>query len=318
MIVSLLTAIVGVILTAIQALLIHLQDTSLCQDEGCRIVDAMTTVDPLYFNLAGLAFFLVISFGLSRARRGSENWRRLVSLLLIAALAAEGVLLSFQTVVAQAYCSYCLIILALLLVINLFLGLKQMAKALLVFGSVLLAFASLDFSASADNNDSLQEGTLAHFQPSGATHHFYLFFSSTCNHCETIIEELTGSNHCAVSFNPIDTITSFTFPGATFTEGYRPQVNRAFLKKLEVLEVPVLLERTDETITIIRGETAIRDHLRKQCGLSAATPLPTQSLSGQSSLSPPLLPPAEDGCSILSDCEEPPETSAAPPATATP
>jgi hypothetical protein len=303
MILSLLLAIAGAIVTAIQVVLLHLQGSGICLDEGCRIVDSMTTVEPLYFNLAGLGFFLIVAFGLAQARRGSDAWRGFVSLLLLAALAAEAVLLSFQMDIAQIYCSYCLAILSLIALCNLFLGLKQLAKGIIIFSSVMLAFASLDFGAAGDRSISLDNGTMARFEPgTNSEHQYVLFFSSTCNHCETIIEEMETSSRCAIAFNPVDTITTFTFPGVHFTSGYRPQINRDFLKKLDITEVPVLLSREAERITIVRGENGIRDFLRKQC--AAAEPLqPPPTRIGQSTLSDLPLPPQDDGCSILSDCE---------------
>jgi hypothetical protein len=303
MILSLLIAIAGAIVTAIQVVLLHLQGSGICIDEGCQIVDSMTTVEPLYFNLAGLGFFLIVAFGLVRARQGSDAWRGFVSLLLLAALAAEAVLLSFQMEIAQIYCSYCLAILSLVALCNLFLGLKQLAKGVVIFSSVMLACASLDFGAGGDRSISLDKGTMARFEPGAdSEHHYVLFFSSTCNHCETIIEEMESSSRCTIAFNPVDTITTFTFPGVNFTPGYRPQINRDFLKKLDITEVPVLLSREAEKITIVRGENAIRTFLRKQC-VADEPQQPPPTRIGQSTQSDLPLLPEDDGCSILSDCE---------------
>jgi hypothetical protein len=303
MILSLLLAIAGAIVTATQVVLVLFQGSGICHTEGCRIVDSMTSVEPVYFNLAGLGFFLIVAFGLARARRGSDGWRDFVSLLLLAALAAEAVLLYFQMEIARIYCSYCLIILSLVALGNLFLGLKQLVKGIVIFSAVMLACASLDFGAGEDRSISLDNGTMARFEPGpDAEHHYILFFSSTCNHCETIIEEMEASTRCAIAFNPVDTITTFSFPGVHFTEGYRPRINRDFLKKLDITEVPVLLSREADTVTIVRGENPIRAFLREQCA-AAEPPQPSPTQTGQSTLSELPLPPQDDGCSILSDCE---------------
>lgn len=308
MILSLLAAIAGVVLIAIQVLLLQFQESGICLDEGCQIIDNLTTIDPVYFNLVGLVFFLIVCFGLIRARRGSESWRHMVGVLLLAGLAAEAVLLSFQSFVVQLYCTYCLIVLGLIVLTNVFLGLKQIAKGIIVFSSVMLAFASLDFGSEAPGTDSLSAGTLARFEPAGVKRHYLLFFSSTCNHCETIIEELENSSACAIHFNPVDTITSFTFPGVVFTDNYRPQINRNFLKNLDITEVPVLLSREQEAITIIKGEAAIRAYLRQQCAEEQPDSMPASASNGQSTFTWPV-PVPDDGCSILSDCDEPPGTS---------
>ncbi len=318
MIVSLLAAVAGAMLTGTQVVLLLLERTGICLNDGCAIVDNLTTVDPIYFNLAGLLFFLVVWFGLLRARRGSDHWRRLICVLLLAALAAEAVLLSFQIFVAKAFCSYCLIILGLIVLCTIFLGLKQTVKGAIIFSAVMLTFAGLDFRPESTGTDNLSAGTMATFKPESANNHYTLFFSSTCNHCETIIEELRHSTSCAIAFNPVDTITSFRFPGAMFTDGYQPLINRHFLRKLDLDEVPVLLSRTRDAITIITGEAAIRNYLREQCDKAPARAFQPTARDGHTSVPPAWsLPTTDDGCSILSDCDAPAGLSSPeePPAT---
>lgn len=312
MILSLLAAVAGVALTAVQTLLIYLQKSGLCLNEGCQVVDSMTMVEPLYFNIAGLTFFLIISFGLLRVRNGSTGWQQPISLLLLAGLAAEAVLLSFQIHVVGIYCSYCVIILGLVVAANVFLGLRQVFKGFLIFSAVMIAFTALDFNADTSANAPLTEGTMARFAPDGATRDYVLFFSSDCTHCETVLGTLGKTADCAISFNPVDTITRFSLAGATFTDSYRPQINRDFLKRLDIATVPVLLSREQDMITIVKGETAIRSYLAGQCVKPPSLPT-NQALTGQSTDTTDWQRPIpDDGCSILEDCEQKSASPAGP------
>lgn len=307
MFVSLLAALIGFLLTGFQALLIYYQGEGLCFNDGCRVIDSLTTVDPLIFNLAGFSFFLLVLIGISRARKGSDLWMRFVSLLLLAGLAAEGVLLAFQLLVSQLFCSYCLIILGLVVVANAFLGLKQLFKSIFILGAVLLASFSLDYRSVTTGMVPLESGTMARRQPTDATHQLYLFFSSSCSHCETVLQSLQSSTACAINFNPIEPITSFSFPEATATGGYRHEVNLRFLKTVGIEKIPVLLDKTDSTMTLVHGEQAISQFIEQNCFL------PDSSMTGQSagstmtggqSTNLPLPKPTEDGCSITEECQE--------------
>ncbi|MCA1764720.1 MAG: hypothetical protein LC633_00430 [Desulfobulbaceae bacterium] len=104
------TALLGCIITAAQIAVILFKGEAFCLNQGCRIVENLTTIPPVYFNLAGLVYFLVI-FAAARPTAGRPrpgfDW---LSTLLLAGLAAEGMLISYQLVVAQTFCAYCLII----------------------------------------------------------------------------------------------------------------------------------------------------------------------------------------------------------------
>ena len=309
MIFSFLAALIGTLLTGAQDLFIHYQGEGICFNHGCRVVDSLTTVDPLLFNIAGFIFFLLVTIGLNQARKGSDLWKRFVSLILLAALAAEGILLAFQILVSQVFCSYCLIILTLIVLANIFLGPKQIFKGMVIFGAVLLASFSLDYRSINAGLEPLESGTMARYQPADSTapgRRLFLFFSSSCTHCENVIEGLQDNRACTINFNPVDRIDSFSFPGAVATDGYNHKVNLRYLKQFGIEEIPVLAEQTESSITLVQGEQEISRFLRQQCGQAAgpATDQGTDILSGaQSSEIAPLLP-GNDGCSIAEDCEE--------------
>ncbi len=307
MLVSFLAAALGFILTGTQAVLIYLDGSGICLNEGCEIVDRLTRIAPIYFNIFGFFFFLVVSFGLSRARKGSDIWKRFVSLLLLAALAAEGVLFSFQLFITEVYCSYCLIILALVFTCNLFMGLKHLFKGVVIFTTIFVVMASLNFDAIQKPKTTLDGGTLARIGASSADRQLYLFFSSSCPYCENVIEAIKGNNHCAISFNPIDTIASFSFPGATMSTPYNPEINRVYLENLGIRGVPVFLEKRPDSLRLLRGESAIKEYLELNCSpspvgqTSLSTYLPDQT-SSAATMS--VLPPA-DSCLSTEPCEEP-------------
>lgn len=213
MLIGFFSALIGCLLTGVQTLLIYIQGEGVCFNEGCKIVDSLTLVDPLYFNLAGFIFFLLAATGLNRARKGSNLWLRFTSLLLLAGLAAEAVLLAFQILISQVLCSYCLIILSLIVLANLFLGLKQTFKGLVIFSAVLIASFSLDYYGGVIKPQPLDQGTMARYQPEKFDKRFYLFISSSCSHCQTLLTSLEQNPTCAVDFNPVDTYGAFPFPG---------------------------------------------------------------------------------------------------------
>ncbi len=303
MLIGFFSALIGCLLTGVQALLIYIQGEGVCFNEGCRIVDSLTLVDPLYFNLAGFIFFLIVATGFSQARKGSNLWLRFTSLLLLAGLAAEAVLLAFQILISQVLCSYCLIILSLIVLANLFLGLKQMFKGLVIFSAVLIVSFSLDYHGGLVKPEPLDQGTMARYQPEKFNKRFYLFVSSSCSHCQSLLSSLEQNPNCAVDFNPVDTYGAFSFPGAEPVAGYQPKINLTFLKKMGISEVPVLFDQQGTTMTLIRGEQAIKSFIDQQCR-PALPQIGLQSSEQLSSNYPLPIPVEEDGCSIEQDCEE--------------
>ena len=310
MLVSFFCALIGFLITGVQSVLIYVQGEGVCFNGGCRIVDSLTLVDPLYFNLAGCFFFLLAAIGLSRARKGSTLWQRFTSLLLLSGLAAEAVLLTFQIIISQVLCSYCLIILALVILANMFMGLKQFFKGIFIFSAVLIASFSLDYHSGVATPQPLERGTMARHQAENGNTRFYLFISSRCTHCQSVLDSLKRNPECGVSFNPVDRYDGFSYPGAETTAGYEPRINLLFLKKLGIAEVPVLLDQQGAATTLIRGAEAITAYIDRQCvPRLPEAPNPQQSSEQMSSMSTSgftlPLPGAEDGCKIEEDCEEP-------------
>ncbi len=302
---TLLLSLLSSLLTATQVLFILFSGDGLCFSNGCRIVDSLTTVPPLAFNLMGLLFFQAIFWGVWLDRRATGRFMPAVKILLLAGMASEGVLVAFQYYITETFCAYCLVVFACIVLLNITLGFRQIASGLLIFAAVLMAFSSLQFynPLSQSEEGTLEKGTYGLRPASGTGPQLFLFFSSSCLHCENIIETLSRRNACTIRFQPVDEIRDLDFPGLQKSPVSSFAVNRKFLKTLGLEEVPVLLARDAGGIQIRKGEGPIRDYLDRNCPESQ----PAGSVdSGSSTFGGGLSPnEREDGsCSVFEDCEE--------------
>jgi len=269
-------------LTAVQAFSIYIKGQTLCFNSGCAIVDSLTTVSPLYFNIAGILFFQTLFWCLLWGRDGSEHWHKIARLLLLAGLCAEAVLIFFQYSIAMAFCSYCLCVFAFIVLLNILSGPRQVLRGIVLFSAVLTACFSLQFrSAAGSSGVSLDAGSMAMVAGDRKEVKIYLFFSSTCAHCEKIIETLREENNCTVRFNPVERIEKFSFPGIeSFTE-YEPEINLNFMNSLSLTEIPLLVAIEQHNTLILRGEKQIREYLSQNCRQTKV-----EDFSGSSSIAP--------------------------------
>ena len=241
-----------------------------CLNEGCRVAEKLTVIPPLFINLAGLLYFLVL-FGIGRlSLSGSYNSLGLLSLLLLLGLAVEGVLLSYQLFVIRTFCSYCLVIFFFVVVLNLIRGWQQIRIAIPLFAAILASFAALNFnpaSVLALRNETFASGTYAVKKCAEPTKKLYFFFSSNCPHCKNVLSVLENCNICEFSFNPVDENQVLTMPGIEYTRSYSPTLNRAILSMLAIDTIPVLLEQNRDGLTFIRGEDSIIRYVNRECSL---------------------------------------------------
>src|SRR5512133_470578 len=94
-------ALLARLLIAVQMGYILYQGSPYCLNDGCKVVEQLTRVSPLVFNLVGLFFFQAVYWGLRSSRYELRQVPQVIKTLLFAALAVEGVLLSFQYLVAH-------------------------------------------------------------------------------------------------------------------------------------------------------------------------------------------------------------------------
>lgn len=306
-------ALFGCIITLVQSVLLFREREGICFNSGCEVVDSLTTVPPLFINLGGFLFFLVVFLGLWLAR---NDRRRLnyVKALLLAGLAAEGVLFSFQHFVAQTFCSYCLIVLGVVVLINLLTGIRQIVTGAIVFAAVVAGFSALQFApAGGDPLARLERGTFAVLEAEdreGAMandrdeeERRYFFFSSTCQYCEEVLETIQGGSECVIRFNPIDTITDFAVSNVV-RQAHDVRVNRVFLQSLGLKKIPVLLLSRQSGFQVISGAKGIQEYLEQHCGVGGNTFEAIQQSSISQSSVPDFLPSADEACSVDLDCEE--------------
>jgi uncharacterized membrane protein len=297
-------ALVGSIITLVQALLIAYNQETICFNSGCAVVDSLTTVDPIFINLGGFFFFQIIFWGIWFARRKHERLRY-VKVFLLAGIAVEGVLVSFQFFIAQVFCSYCLLILAIIVLLNFLVGLRHFIAGSIIFFAVLTGFASLQFAGT--NNQSIEHidaGTFATLQGAEVEKR-YLFFSSTCKYCEEVIVSLKEGSECGVRFNPIDEIINFSLTNADLRGLYEPKINRTIMRSLGLEQVPALLILRDSGFEVINGAGAIQRYLDDNCRVSSPQVLPGEmsGLSGSSGYETII--PVDESCKVAADCEDP-------------
>lgn len=305
---SLVIALAGSLLTLAQIILLESGLDGICFSGGCEIVDSQTTIPPVFFNFFGLVFFQAVFWAVWAGRK-SKELQFYVRLLLLAGLAAEGVLVSFQYVVVEAFCAYCLIVLSLIVLLNLLQGLHHAVTGVAIFVSVVIAFSTLQFKTTTSESivtgiNDLEKGAYATLPGEEKNPKLVLFFSSTCPHCERVIESMQQGTACTVNFNPVSKVTKFPLTTVIPNEHYDIAINRAFMTSLGQTGIPVLLVEHQRQLQLLSGASAIMNYLDKSCRLPSATPQSRQSLNIFEPNSEFILQTQDDSCSDDVDCEE--------------
>ncbi len=254
-------------ITGLQTLLILTGRSTLCLSEGCHIVEKLTVVSPLYLNLGGLIYFLAVFWALrSKPDRaaGRLDWS---ALLLLAGMAADSVLLSYQIFVARTVCIYCLFIFTIVLTLNLLHGFRQSVGALAVSSAVLVSFLVLFFlpTGITPRNFALDQGVYAVRTCSQPTKQIYLIFSDDCRHCQNVLQALENCSSCDLFLNPVDRIETPPMAGIELRAAYSPEVNRILLAQFGIEQVPVLIARNGDGLDFVRGEKRIIDYVQQSC-----------------------------------------------------
>jgi len=307
-----LIAFVGFVLTIGQIAYITKTGNALCLNGGCAIVESLTRLPPIFFNMAGAAFFFVVLIfsQFARSDRGGRNvWSRLAGLLLLLAMAMEGVLVAFQLQVSRAWCAYCLLIFACIFLLNLSFGWRQFIQGLAIFAAVVVTSASLDYAPSWDMSDA-QRGSYGEIVRPNAAVTARLYFSASCPHCEEVIASLGEDVSCEIGFYPLDTVPELPVAGLEKNPRYDSAVNRAVLQGLGLNEVPVLMARENKDIRVITGKEAILAFLERcRPAPSPRKPAPERQAmipNGQS-IKAPVGNNADESCpvGVSADCPSP-------------
>ena len=260
-------ALVASAVTALQSLLILAGRATVCLGEGCHIVEKLTLISPLYLNLGGLIYFQAVFWSLRRSKpqpAGRFDW---TSLLLLAGMAADSVLMSYQIFVARTLCIYCVLIFSVILALNLMHGLRQTAGALVISSAVVIAFLILSFlpAGITPRNFALDLGVYAVRTCSQPTKQVYLVFSNDCVHCQNVLKALENCSSCDLYLNPIDRIDTPPMEGIELRSNYRPEVNRILLAQFGIEQVPVLLAKSGDGYDFVKGEKQIVEYVQQAC-----------------------------------------------------
>ena len=161
----------------IAEIILHFFGITICQTEGCANVSQHTHFGDLTILYIGLVVFALLSA--LAVRRDRPELDRVINLILVVSLAAEGFFAGYQAFRIFMPCFTCLTVLGLvvtLAVLRMLAGHREIIAGFASFAAVLLLFY-LVLPAG---------GTLA----VPANKKLVLFYSPSCKHCAEIIKEI--------------------------------------------------------------------------------------------------------------------------------
>ena len=255
------------VLIALQILIYWVTGDGVCLNAGCKVVESLATVSPLYLNIAGLIFFQLV-FWLSFNPKPKTLFDiDMIGLVLVSGLVFDAALVAYQIFVARTLCLYCLIIFAFMMLLNMLYSLRQVAVGVAVLTAVGLSFSILTFFpvSAKSKTYSLKNASYGVKSCSSPSKEIFLIFSSDCPHCQKVIETLNNCNSCDLYLNPIDALPSLSLAGFELNPHFAPEINRLILKVLEIDSVPVLVVKDAESYRFIKGENTIINFIRRAC-----------------------------------------------------
>jgi uncharacterized membrane protein len=292
------------ILTAFQAALLLAGRSSVCINDGCRIVDELAKVSPLYFNLAGLLYFQLIFWSLRWFNRRPGRRFDWPAIFLLAGLVGESVLLSYQLVVAKVICSYCIIVFAFVVALNILHGRRQIVYGLAIIVASILSFNTLSFTSAnvSSNSFSLDQGVYGIKTCTHPSKQLFLIFSFNHPQCINVLEALQNCTSCDLYLNPIDQVAAPPLVGIDQRESYNPEINRAILSIFGIDQVPVLLAKNLNGYTFISGEDQIINYVQQACYTEDPLMYLESSMPEKNKID--LFTETDDECSVEINCEE--------------
>jgi uncharacterized membrane protein len=292
------------ILIGIQILIILFRGEAACLNQGCKIVENLINIPPLYFNLVGLFYFQAVCWLFFLARQKGNLLMDLSRLLLLTGVAVEGVLIAYQIYVAETLCAYCLILFAIVLLLNVLAGWKQSLAGISILSGIILISSLLSYGPTAllSKQQTINSGTYGTRTCLSPKKELYLFFSADCPHCKNVLQALEGCSSCNFHFNPIEKLADFDLKGTERSASYDPELNKLLLKLLGIDSIPVLLEKNQSGFSIIKGEKQIIHYIQQACYL--ADPLLYLDNKGQSSQDPISVFSEAEDCSLTIECED--------------
>ncbi len=279
--------------------------TAICPNEGCELVERLTAVSPLYFNILGLLYFQFVYWSLRLFKNKFSGGFDFLGLLLLAGFAVEGVLLAYQLFVAHVICSYCILIFVFVIILNLVYGRKQLISGVIIVIAILFSFSILTFLPARISSQfySLENGSYGVKSCTAPSKEIFLIFSSDCSHCINVINALDKCNSCNFYLNPVEKIDTLKVNGLELKASYLPEVNRLILAILGIKEVPVLIVKNTGGFSLIKGENKILNYVRQAC--FDPQPVLYQDQSPQTGGEEmTVLPEESDECSLDINCKD--------------
>ncbi|MEJ2168141.1 MAG: hypothetical protein P8X90_21685 [Desulfobacterales bacterium] len=301
-----LIALIASIVTALQAVYGLVYGSIICPNSGCKIVETLTTIRPLYLNLLGFFFFQTVFWMLHLLKDRSKSRLDLLGTLLVGGLVFDSALLAYQVFVARTFCGYCLLIFGFVLVLNLFYGKRQMVAGVSVLAALLLSFSIVTFVPAGvlSQTEPLKSAAYGVKSCSTPSKEIYLIFSSNCPYCEKVLETLSNCNSCDLYLNPIDNVASIKNIEVAPNPKFSPAVNRLVLAVMGIDTVPVLLVKSAEGFRLIKGEGQIINYVRRACFTEADVWYYEKSIqAAQEGIT--VMTDQDGECSVAIDCNQP-------------
>ncbi|MBT8490443.1 MAG: hypothetical protein KJN62_05290 [Deltaproteobacteria bacterium] len=228
-----LVCVIGLILVVAE-LAFQLFNASICTTEGCQVAIRQTRYGSISILMPGIAIFLILALlTKNNMSQHKEYFDKAVSMLLIAALSAEGFLVGYQAFRLQAVCAFCIVVFGIFIILALlwFLeGRREMVSGFACFFTVLtLMYLIMPVSPAHLDSKNIGNSMLT------------LFYDSSCNSCENINELC---KECDIQVNKI-------VAGS----------NIEFLNFMDIKQLPVLIVNGTEEKKIIIGESRIIEYL---------------------------------------------------------
>jgi glutaredoxin len=239
------------------------QGRSICADEGCKVVAQYTRFGDNAIVVPGLAVLVVLALLTAKdLRTVSMTRERIVNMLLVAALAAEGFFVGYQLVWLSTVCVFCLSVFGIFVTLGILRVLAGQQEVLAGFGSLAVLYA-LFFLVLPAGGSALPQNR-----------QYILFASADCKHCAEIRKELE-KRQLDVQYVAV-------------------KEHAVTLRNLGIEHVPTLLVNGTAEKVFLTGNDAIRRHLacgpvqktsgaRKHPGKSSTTsqntPVPSAALT---------------------------------------
>ncbi|GEM_PF-3575719 len=208
-----------------------LTSSPICKADGCLLVNQTTPYGSIPFTIAGIVFFttlFVLSF--------YKKLHFVIDYLLSLALPVEGALLGYQAFFLQKFCLVCVSIAGIIAVLfYIYIRIPHRNKLAYLFflfsvsSTILLLFLGVFLYTPAQNpNDP------AWVPLQGKT----LIYSKDCSHCEDLIDKIKKNKITGIRF-------------------VRLRQAKNYLALNGITIVPVLIDKKENSVKILTGETSI-------------------------------------------------------------